>query len=115
MKKIPESTLRKYTSLSSRIVWFCILGPLLLFFVLAEAFQYLEPRWNWLIEWRATLQYVIIHVWFPFMLLSLIFVLITPSLLFISLYPELGHAWMRGIKPDMFSTPWEQCLTASNF
>jgi hypothetical protein len=116
IKTIPETTIQKYTSASRRLFWLGGGLGFLLAGVYAEAILYLESRWSWLSEWRWLLGDIINRALLTFSLLSLIVALIVPSLLFIILYPELGHAWVRGINSAGFSAqPWEQMSDGAKF
>ena len=107
MRKIPETVVQKYTSVSRKIFWLGWGLSFTLFGVLSAATLFLESKWNWLTNWRWLLEGINTTL-LAFSFLSLIISLITAGLLFIFLYPELGAAWLRGINPIAYRKPWEQ-------
>ena len=115
VKIIPETTIKKFTSAISRLFWLAFASALLAG-ALILATPYLESRWEWLLEWRWLLENVtrslimfVLFIIFPVNL-------IIPGLLFIFLYPELGHAWLRTTHPVIFSSaPWEQMSDGAKF
>jgi hypothetical protein len=107
MKKIPETTVEKYTSVSIIIFWLGWGLSFVLAGLLAWAEPFFESKGSWVTGWRWLLE-GIIRTMLAFSFLSLIISLITAGLLFIFLYPELGAAWLRGINPLAYRKPWEQ-------
>ena len=107
MKKISETVVQKYTSISRKIFWLGWALPFILAGLLAWVTISFETRWSWLTNWRWLLG-GINSVLLAFSFLSFIVSLITAGLLFIFLYPELGAAWLRGINPIAYRKPWDQ-------
>ncbi|MBI3151370.1 MAG: hypothetical protein HYZ21_04515 [Chloroflexi bacterium] len=107
MRKISETVVQKYTSVSRKIFWLGWCLPFVLAGLLAFATLNLESKWSWLTEWRWLLEGINTTL-LALSFLSLIISLITAGLLFIFLYPELGAAWLRGINPIAYRTPWDQ-------
>ena len=107
MRKISETVVQKYTSVSRKIFWLGWCLPFVLAGSLAFAILNLESKWSWLTGWRWLFEGInttLLAVSF----LSLIISLITAGLLFITLYPELGHAWLRGINPIWYRKSWQE-------
>lgn len=107
MRKISETVVKKYTSVSRKIFWLGWCLPFALAGLFAFAILNLESKWIWLIEWRWLIE-VINTTLLVFSFLSFVISLITSGLLFIALYPELGHAWLRGINPIWHRKPWQE-------
>ena len=103
-----EISVPKYISLSRKIFWLGWAFPFVLAGVLATILLFLEAKWSWLTEWEWLVVGVFYRPLLAFSYLSLIVSLITPSLLFLLLRPDLGAAWLRGINPIAYRKPWEE-------
>ncbi len=108
MKKNTEIIIQKFAFVSRRLFWSAC-ASFLLAGILAQVTFYSESRWTWFLE------FVICRPLFIFAFLAIPISMLIPGLLFVSLHPELGHAWLRGINPIWYNKPWEQLSDFAKF